>query len=243
MSKKWISLSVLGLLFLLTTACGKSLDEVKQGADTVDGICQEARAAGAGQCDAASAKLKEGEAKAKELRAAIDAGDVDKASELLDAAKAACEEAKSIAKSDKCEGVTGKAVNVANMTDTDLEAELKGKSVEAVVKGYIPTIYFDYDKADLTSEAKTSLDGAARVLKLREDVSLSIGGHCDERGTEEYNRVLGARRAEAAKKYLTGKGTAGSRLSTTSYGEDEAVDPGHNEAAWSKNRRDEFKAR
>ena len=70
-------------------------------------------------------------------------------------------------------------------------------------------------------------------------VRVQIEGHCDERGTEEYNLALGERRANAAKQYLTTAGISAGRLSTISYGE-RPLDPGHNEAAWAKNRRDHF---
>ncbi|HEY5764974.1 MAG TPA: OmpA family protein, partial [Candidatus Deferrimicrobiaceae bacterium] len=72
------------------------------------------------------------------------------------------------------------------------------------------------------------------------DAKIQIEGHCDERGTSEYNMALGERRASAASKYLQNLGIAGSRLSTISYGEERPLDPGHNEDAWAKNRRATF---
>ena len=71
--------------------------------------------------------------------------------------------------------------------------------------------------------------------------SVRIEGHCDERGTNEYNIALGERRANAAWKFMNALGISGNRLTTISYGEERPADPGHNENAWSKNRRDEFK--
>lgn len=73
------------------------------------------------------------------------------------------------------------------------------------------------------------------------DANIRIEGHCDERGTSEYNLALGDRRANSAKKYLVDLGISAERLSTISYGEEKPADPGHNEAAWAKNRRDEIK--
>jgi peptidoglycan-associated lipoprotein len=103
------------------------------------------------------------------------------------------------------------------------------------------TIYFDYDKSTIKSSQTAKLDRIAAALKSRPGKGLRIEGHCDERGTEEYNRALGERRALAAREYLVlQKGLDASLIDTISYGEDRPAEPGHNEAAWSKNRRDEF---
>jgi peptidoglycan-associated lipoprotein len=103
------------------------------------------------------------------------------------------------------------------------------------------TIYFDYDKSTIKSSQTAKLDRIAAAMKSRPGKGLRIEGHCDERGTEEYNRALGERRALAAREYLVlQKGLDASVVDTISYGEDRPADPGHNEAAWSKNRRDEF---
>jgi peptidoglycan-associated lipoprotein len=101
-------------------------------------------------------------------------------------------------------------------------------------------IYFDFDKYDLRTDARATLDRKASFLNQNSSVRVQIEGHCDERGTEEYNLALGERRANAAKQYLTTAGISAGRLSTISYGEERPLDPGHNEAAWAKNRRDHF---
>jgi peptidoglycan-associated lipoprotein len=102
-------------------------------------------------------------------------------------------------------------------------------------------IYFDYDKADLKPEAQSTLEKKAKFLQTNPAYSLNIEGNCDERGTNEYNLALGERRADAANKFLNSLGIAADRITTISYGEEKPVDPGHDESAWSKNRRDEFK--
>jgi len=102
-------------------------------------------------------------------------------------------------------------------------------------------IYFDYDKAELGPEAQATLDKKAKFLQSNGSYSLTIEGNCDERGTNEYNLALGERRADAAKKFLASLGVAESRIATISYGEEKPVDSGHDETAWAKNRRDEFK--
>ena len=101
-------------------------------------------------------------------------------------------------------------------------------------------IHFDFDKSFIRDDAKPTLGKVAAYLKKNPDAKLQIEGHCDERGTSEYNMALGQRRADSAKKYLVNLGVAGSRLSTISYGEERPADPGHNEGAWAKNRRAVF---
>lgn len=101
-------------------------------------------------------------------------------------------------------------------------------------------VSFDFDKYDLRTDARAILDRKASFLNQNSSVRVQIEGHCDERGTNEYNLALGERRANAAKQYLTTAGTSAARLSTISYGEERPLDPGHNEAAWARNRRAHF---
>ncbi len=101
-------------------------------------------------------------------------------------------------------------------------------------------VNFDFDKYDLRPDARAILDRKAAFLNENGSVRTQIEGHCDERGTEAYNLALGERRANAAKQYLTTIGISAGRLSTISYGKERPLDPGHNEAAWTRNRRDHF---
>jgi len=103
------------------------------------------------------------------------------------------------------------------------------------------TVYFDFDKYNLRLDAKTSLDYNYELLQEFSSAIIKIEGHCDERGTVEYNLSLGEKRAKAAQDYLIGLGIAPNRISTISYGKERPVDPGHNEKAWAKNRRCEFR--
>lgn len=104
----------------------------------------------------------------------------------------------------------------------------------------LETIYFDYDKYDLTSSALQTLALNARGLKSHTPARIMIEGHCDERGTVEYNLALGDKRAKAARDYLVSLGVEPSRISIISYGKERPVDPRHSEDAWAKNRRAEF---
>lgn len=101
-------------------------------------------------------------------------------------------------------------------------------------------VNFDFDKSDLTPEARAILADNARKLEANPEVYIRIEGHCDERGTVEYNLALGERRARAVRDYLVNYGIDPGRITIISYGKERPIDPGHNEAAWAKNRRAEF---
>ena len=101
-------------------------------------------------------------------------------------------------------------------------------------------IHFDFDKYTVSPDDAEILKQNAAVLKKFPTVKIQIEGHCDERGTIEYNLALGERRAGSAKKYFVSLGIDEKRISTISYGEERPLDPGHNEGAWAKNRRAEF---
>jgi len=111
-----------------------------------------------------------------------------------------------------------------------------GEEEELILK----TIHFEYDKYALTKEATATLAGNAALLMENPNVRILIEGHCDERGTDDYNLALGEKRALAARDYLVNFGIAKSRISVISYGEELPVDPASNEEAWAKNRRDHF---
>ncbi len=101
--------------------------------------------------------------------------------------------------------------------------------------------YFDFDKYNIRPDARTALEYDAEVLKRYPEAKILIEGHCDERGTVEYNLALGERRAKAVKDYLVNLGIDAGRMRTISYGKERPIDLGHNEVAWQKNRRAEFK--
>jgi len=101
-------------------------------------------------------------------------------------------------------------------------------------------VHFEFDKSNITSEAAAILQRKAEVLRNYPSLKLTIAGHCDERGSLEYNQALGQRRAESAKRYLVNLGLAESMFSTVSYGEERPIAQGANESAWAQNRRDEF---
>ena len=101
-------------------------------------------------------------------------------------------------------------------------------------------VFFLLDSSEIDPAAKTVLDADAAVLKQNSTWVVTVEGHCDERGTAEYNLALGDRRAAAAVAYLRSLGIPAERLKTVSYGKEFPFDPGHDEGAWSKNRRAHF---
>jgi len=104
----------------------------------------------------------------------------------------------------------------------------------------LATIYFDYDKALIRDDARPVLETNASWLTKFKTIKIRIEGHCDERGTEEYNMALGEKRAKATMDYLANLGIAAGRMEVISYGKSQPVDPGHGETAWQKNRRAQF---
>jgi peptidoglycan-associated lipoprotein len=104
----------------------------------------------------------------------------------------------------------------------------------------LAAIYFEYDQANLDDSARTTLKSNFNVLKQDANMSIVIEGHCDSRGTDEYNLALGERRAKSIRDYLVNLGLPTKRVSTISYGEERPAVSGENESAWAQNRRGEF---
>ena len=98
-------------------------------------------------------------------------------------------------------------------------------------------VLFDYDSSELSSEAKLTLDKQSRFLRVNSDLTFTIEGHCDERGTREYNLALGEKRATAVRDYLVIEGISPDRIRVISYGKEKPAVVGSNDMAWSKNRR------
>ena len=101
-------------------------------------------------------------------------------------------------------------------------------------------IFFDYDKDDIRDDQRSTLDAKVPILNANPNARIRIGGHTDDRGSDEYNMALGQKRAAAARRYLVSRGIAESRIETVSFGKERPAMQGENEDAWSKNRRDEF---
>ena len=114
------------------------------------------------------------------------------------------------------------------------------RDVSYTEESQLKDVNFDFDKSDIRPDARDILKNNADWIKANAKSKIQIEGHCDERGTNEYNLALGERRANAVKKYLVSLGIEADSLYTISYGEELPIDPGHSEDAWSKNRRAHF---
>lgn len=122
-------------------------------------------------------------------------------------------------------------------TEAPVKTETPAPAPPAETAAFTPvSAYFGYDSAVLDDAARSALDAAARALRAAPATRVVIEGHCDERGTVEYNQALGERRADAARAYLEAAGVERSRMRTVSYGKERPFVTGSNEAAWAKNR-------
>jgi peptidoglycan-associated lipoprotein len=128
----------------------------------------------------------------------------------------------------------------SSTSSSSLEAAQRGESTATPASSALKDIYFDFDSYDLRADARAALKANGEWLKANPSTQVQIEGHCDERGTTEYNLALGSKRAQSVKDYLVTLGTATDRLSTISYGEELPVCTEHNEDCWQKNRRARF---
>ncbi len=140
----------------------------------------------------------------------------------------------------KKEVVKENSLQQTPIKESAVKEEAKPVSQQEDLRSTLEKIYFNFDSSKLTEADRAILAKNAGFMKKDATVKVRIEGNCDERGSDEYNLALGEKRAEAAKKYLVTVGVAADRLSVISYGKEKPADAGHDEAAWAKNRRDEF---
>ena len=121
------------------------------------------------------------------------------------------------------------------------EAEERARAAMSAARAAFATaIYFELDRAELSTESRAILEAKLPLLRANPNVRIRISGHADERGSDEYNVALGQRRAASAKRYLVDQGIAADRIDVVSFGEERPAMQGSTEDAWAKNRRDEF---
>jgi peptidoglycan-associated lipoprotein len=138
----------------------------------------------------------------------------------------------------KAEAERAKETKAKEQFEKSLVAEkTPGIAGEVFESSLLKDIHFDFDKYDIRPGDAALLKENAALLNKYPNVKIQMEGHCDERGTVEYNLALGERRANHAKNYLVSLGIAPARISTISYGKEKPLDPGHNEDAWARNRR------
>lgn len=128
-------------------------------------------------------------------------------------------------------GPTDGAAGYGTLTNPD--------DLQAVASQFAP-VFFDYDSAQVAASERSKLDAVAEYLRGNVSIGLVVEGHCDERGSNEYNLALGERRAQAVRAYIIGLGIESERIKTVSYGEEQPAAFGHDEASWSQNRRASF---
>lgn len=129
--------------------------------------------------------------------------------------------------------------DAANGANNGLSLELNGDS-DSNNAGGLQTVFFAYDSSKLDSSSKNTMNSNAEFLKSNATVDIQIEGHADERGGRQYNLALGERRAKSMRDYLVAMGVSSKRISTISYGNERTLAEGHDESAWSKNRRANF---
>ena len=138
---------------------------------------------------------------------------------------------------------TGVVDQQVNDTADAYDAAAVAKAAELAAATGLDRIYFNFDQYVLTDAAKSTLVTNAGLLRAAPKVKVLIEGHCDERGSDEYNLALGEKRALATKSYLVSLGVAAERMSVISYGEEMPIDSGRTKDAWAKNRRAAFKVK
>ena len=145
--------------------------------------------------------------------------------------------------SEESGGTTAAATTATTSTTTAPTTTISGPtpgSQEDLVVNVGDRIFFDYDKSDLSPEARATVEALAAWMNSYPATTIGIEGHCDERGTREYNLALGERRASSVHDYLVALGVSPNRLSTISYGKERPAVLGSNEESWAQNRRDVF---
>ncbi len=124
--------------------------------------------------------------------------------------------------------------------ESERDAQLRAAEAALKAARELSPVYFDFDKYNIRDDQRPTLSEHATKLNAAPSVTLILEGHCDERGTVEYNLALGQRRAEAVRAHLVRLGVSAERLDVVSFGEERPADPGHSEGAWARNRRVEF---
>jgi peptidoglycan-associated lipoprotein len=155
------------------------------------------------------------------------------------AAERARQDAEAAAQAERERQAREEAERIARQREADSLAAI-ARGSEEVRNMVAAMIHFDYDKSNIRGDDAATLDSKVAILQANPNLRIRIHGHCDERGSDEYNLALGNRRAQAAKQYLVSHGIDAGRIETQSWGEERPLVDGHDEGAWSQNRRDEF---
>jgi peptidoglycan-associated lipoprotein len=231
MAKKSLSLYLVLILCLGITLIGCPKTQVKTGEDTVTSRDDAAKQKGDEEKDAAKT---DEERRRQEENARIKADEMRRAEEERKRAEEERRRAEEAA-----EAARKKTPEDKFASSLEPKKEPSGIAGAGSVKdsSLLRDVHFDFDRYDIRPSDAEILRENAAVLMKNPTVKIQIEGHCDERGTAEYNLALGERRANSVKRFLVSLGVPAERLSTISYGKENPLDPGHHEEAWAKNRR------
>lgn len=228
----WTALILLGVVFMVS--CGKN---AKKAIDEAQSAVDRARTAEADKY--APDEFQSAESLLSKARDQFEEKEYKDAKANAISAKDQADLAYNRAQERKGIGVTpakpdeSLAYNVPSLSE-------EGIAIEEQAKAVLKDINFDFDRYDLTEQAKAILVKNAEWLKKNPQIKIIIEGHCDERGSEEYNLALGQKRAQSVRDYMVSLGISPARIKIISYGESMPLDPGSNEEAWAKNRRAHF---
>jgi peptidoglycan-associated lipoprotein len=221
------------LLALFATGCPKKtadleLDAARQAID-------DARKKKAGDCDEARPQFQAAESAIAEAARLSEEGDVE-------GAKARALEAKTLAEQASAASRPGCGEKKEEPEPEEQDKNVNDASASMTnLEGVMETVYFDYNDSTIREDSKAMLSKVATALAKTPDVQIEVEGHCDVRGSTEYNLHLGERRARSVEKYLTTAGVGPKQIQIISYGEERPVDLGDSESAHSKNRRAELR--
>jgi peptidoglycan-associated lipoprotein len=235
----WVGLISLALCFSMTSLIGCAKKAIlKEGAVAAQ---EESAVAQASAAEEAAPVVAQSEPKPRKSvareQAATSTSSSDKAAAKEEADKAAREAAE---KAEKAAAEKAAAEKAAREAAEKAKQGAEQKAAAVLKELQVANISFDYDKYNLRPEAQEILKAGAPAYLKYKDFKLVVEGHCDERGTAEYNLALGEKRATEAANYLTDLGIDKERIKTISYGKEMPLDNGHDEEAWAKNRRAQF---
>jgi len=243
MARKILVPVFLALLLVFAASCGGG---AKRAIDVAQTAIDQAKEAGAPQY--AAEEYKSAEDYLSKAKQQFDERDFRPAKTNAVAAKDQADLAKKRALDRKAAAVGGEKEGIAEgRQPEDLTTDYNVSSlseqpaaIEDQARAALKDVHFDFDSSEITEENRQILANDVEWLEQNSKVKVTIEGHCDERGSIDYNLALGERRAKAVRDYLVSLGIDHRRLSIISYGESMPLDPGHNEDAWAKNRRAHF---
>lgn len=235
MKSTWLKVAGATLLVaLFATGCPKKTADLEL--EAARNAIDDARRKKAGDCDTAKPQYQAAEAAIAEAAKLAEDGDVE-------GAKARALEAKTLAEQASAATRPGCGEKKEEEKPEEVDPNAQNASSDAMMNldGVMETVYFDYNDSTIREDSKAMLSKVATALSKTPAVNIEVEGHCDVRGSTEYNLHLGERRARSVEKYLTTAGVSPKQIQIISYGEERPIDLGDSESAHAKNRRAELR--